>query len=214
MIKNIFFDFDGVLVESVNVKTEAFRKMYLPYGDEIATKVVEYHLANGGVSRFEKIKYWHYNHLNKELTKEQIEELAQEFSSLALKGVIEAEEVKGAFEFLEANNKKYQCWIITGTPGDEIVHILNEKDWHHFFIQAFGSPQKKQFWADHIISSNNLTPSETVFVGDALADYEAAKHAGVTFILRHTEDNKELFKNYTGLSINDISELESVLMKL
>ena len=30
-IKNIFFDFDGVIAESVNAKTDAFEEMYLPY---------------------------------------------------------------------------------------------------------------------------------------------------------------------------------------
>lgn len=214
MIKNIFFDFDGVLVESVNVKTEAFRKLYLPFGDEIANKVVEYHLANGGVSRYEKIKYWHKEFLHKELAQEEIYQLANEFSSIALKNVIEATEVKGAYEFLEENYNKYQCWIITGTPTDEIKFILDKKKWSRFFKNAYGSPEKKYFWSSHIIASNNLNPLETVFVGDALADYEAAKNTGITFILRHTEDNQTLFKDYEGLSISDISQLAFVLGQL
>ena len=56
MIKTIFFDFDGVILNSVNVKTEAFRDMYKQYGDDIAQKVVNHHLANGGVSIFEKFR--------------------------------------------------------------------------------------------------------------------------------------------------------------
>ena len=39
MIKNIFFDFDGVLAESVNIKTDAFYEMFLKYGKDIAEKV-------------------------------------------------------------------------------------------------------------------------------------------------------------------------------
>ena len=38
IIKNIFFDFDGVLAESVNVKTQAFHDLYLPFGEGIAKK--------------------------------------------------------------------------------------------------------------------------------------------------------------------------------
>ena len=39
--KTLFiFDFDGVLAESVNIKTEAFRSMYTQYGEEIAERVV------------------------------------------------------------------------------------------------------------------------------------------------------------------------------
>ena len=54
MIKAIFWDFDGVIADSVNVKTDAFYELYLPYGKNIAEKVKEYHLANGGFS-FQKI---------------------------------------------------------------------------------------------------------------------------------------------------------------
>ena len=52
MIKAIFWDFDGVIADSVNVKTDAFYEMYLPYGKHIADKVRQYHLNNGGVSRY------------------------------------------------------------------------------------------------------------------------------------------------------------------
>lgn len=45
MIKAIFWDFDGVIAESVNVKTEAFYNLYLPYGIEIAEKVRRYLLV-------------------------------------------------------------------------------------------------------------------------------------------------------------------------
>jgi len=214
MIKNIFFDFDGVLAESVNVKTEAFRKLYLPFGDEIADKVVEYHLANGGVSRYEKIKYWHRTHLNTELDEKQVYQLADQFSSIALTGVIEAPEVAGAYEFLEKNHNIYQCWIITGTPTEEINHILQQKSWSQFFKGAHGSPEKKFYWTQHILSEYGLKPEETVFVGDALADYEAALKSNLIFVLRHTEDNIELFKDYKGLSINDITDLESLLKQL
>ena len=57
MLKAILFDFDGVLVESVDIKTKAFAKLFENEGPEIVNKVVEYHLANGGVSRFKKFDY-------------------------------------------------------------------------------------------------------------------------------------------------------------
>ena len=38
--KNIIFDFDGVLAESVHIKTHAFYLLYKQFGKEIAEKVV------------------------------------------------------------------------------------------------------------------------------------------------------------------------------
>ena len=52
MIKTIIFDFDGVILESMDVKTEAFKKLYQPFGSSISNKVVENHLANWGISRY------------------------------------------------------------------------------------------------------------------------------------------------------------------
>jgi len=48
MIRGIAFDFDGVLVESVDVKTRAYARMFEEYGADIVSKVVDYHLTNGG----------------------------------------------------------------------------------------------------------------------------------------------------------------------
>ena len=83
-IKNIFFDFDGVIAESVSAKTEAFEEMYLPYGKDIAAKVVDYHKLHGGVSRYEKFKYFHKEFLNEVINQEKVNELAIQFSNLVL----------------------------------------------------------------------------------------------------------------------------------
>ena len=97
-IKNIFFDFDGVIAESVSAKTDAFREMYAPYGEEIANQVVEYHINHGGVSRFEKFKFWEKKFFNKDISEERVDELAKQFSNLVLNKVIVSDEVPGVGE--------------------------------------------------------------------------------------------------------------------
>ena len=58
-IKAIVFDFDGVIVDSVPIKTEAFRELYWPYGEEVVHKVAEHHIKNGGLPRSKKFKIYH-----------------------------------------------------------------------------------------------------------------------------------------------------------
>ena len=82
---NLIFDFDGVLAESVHIKTHAFYKLYEKYGNEIAEKVVKHHKANGGMSRFDKFPYYHKTFLNIELTNEDIEILSNNFSNMVIK---------------------------------------------------------------------------------------------------------------------------------
>ena len=50
-LKAIFLDFDGVICESCQIKNDAYYNSYKEFGDEVAQKVLEYHLQHGGVSR-------------------------------------------------------------------------------------------------------------------------------------------------------------------
>lgn len=214
MITNIFFDFDGVLCESVEVKTEAFRQLYAAYGKEITDAVVAYHKSHGGISRFEKIRYYHTTLLHQPISEEEVQELASRFSELAVAGVLAAPEVTGTTAFLKEHIHQYKYWVITATPTEEIKDIITEKGWADLFAGVYGSPNKKNRWTKHIIDSKELSPSNVVFVGDALADKNAAEEAGITFILRRTEENKELFAGYNGLAIKDLTELQAVLNSL
>ena len=51
-----FFDFDGVLADSVEVKTRAFARLFESYGPEVVARVVAHHRYHGGMTRIEKIK--------------------------------------------------------------------------------------------------------------------------------------------------------------
>ena len=53
----IVFDFDGTLIQSDEIKTWAFGKMFEEYGEEIVRQVMDYHQEHEGVSRF-VILFW------------------------------------------------------------------------------------------------------------------------------------------------------------
>lgn len=212
-IKYIFFDFDGVLAESVDVKTEAFRQMYLKHGDSFSQRVVEHHKNNGGVSRFEKFKIYNGQWLNEHIDEKKIQSLAETFSNLVVEGVVNADEVPGAKEFLELSNK-IKKFIITGTPTTEIKPILKKRGMLNFFKGVYGSPEKKDFWVKKILTDLQINQDECVFIGDALADYNAALNNNITFILRETNEGKELFKDFKGYRIKDITELSQVLNQI
>ena len=103
MLKGIIFDFDGVIAESVKVKTEAFAELYSPYGKGIVKKVVEHHKANGGISRFEKFKLYHKLFLNTDLTSSDIDQMSNKFSFLVVSKVISCPYVPGVMDFIKKN---------------------------------------------------------------------------------------------------------------
>lgn len=85
---------------------------------------------------------------------------------------------------------------------------------NHYFLGAFGSPEKKSYWVEKILTENNLNSHESVFIGDALADYKAALDNNLIFILRETENGIPLFKDFKGIRIKDLTELDSVLKRI
>ena len=53
---NLFFDFDGVILDSLDIKEIGFRKIFSQYSDLNVNKLIHYHNQNLGKSRFIKIR--------------------------------------------------------------------------------------------------------------------------------------------------------------
>lgn len=180
--KAIIFDWDGVITDSVGVKTEAYAQMFRKYGAEIEKRVVEYHLAHGGVPRFDKFRYFHKEFLGKEISEEKVQELSNEFSELVFQKVVDSPFIKGAEESIQkAHTQGLLLFVISGTPIEEIKLIAEKKGLSRYFTEIFGSPTKKDAWTKHILEKYSLKPKEVLFLGDAEEDKLAAEANGVDF---------------------------------
>lgn len=195
-LRAIIFDFDGVILDSNDVKTGAFYQMYIQYGESVAKKVVEHHKKNGGISRFEKFKIYHKKFLNIDISQSMLDDLCQKYSEFVVKGVLNSKYVPGSLEFLKSNFKKYNFFISTGTPDSEIIHILEKLNISKYFKDVYGSPSSKDFHVKKILSKYNFQCDEVIFVGDALSDLNAATKNNITFIGRITMNNELLNQKY------------------
>lgn len=180
----IVFDFDGVLVESVDVKTQAFGALYAEYGDRIVDQVKAYHLQHGGISRFDKFRYYHEVLLGKDLTKDEEAKLGDRFSQYVEDAVVDAAYVSGAYELLESNYQSTPLFVASGTPDQELKRIVSRRNMAHYFVSVHGSPAKKGVIIQDILSKYDFDPDRVLMVGDAIADYEGAIAAGVKFVGR------------------------------
>ncbi|MBF0516202.1 MAG: HAD family hydrolase [Nitrospirae bacterium] len=211
MINSIIFDFDGVLVESVDIKTRAFARVFEAEGADVMAKVVEYHLQNAGVSRFDKFRYIYAHILGKPLPDERFDKLCADFAALVVDEVTNAPFVKGAREFL-ANFaiRDYQCFVSTATPQAEIEEIIRQRGMSAYFKLVLGAPKKKQAIVAEILDTFAINPAEAVYVGDAMSDYKAATLNQVQFIARIRGD-LDVFSGVNCIKIHDLTELHEAL---
>jgi HAD superfamily hydrolase (TIGR01549 family) len=193
------FDFDGVIKESVKVKSEAFVQLYASEGKEFQDKVEEYHLSNGGISRYVKFKVWN-EWLGRSTSDEAIEELAKNFSQLVVDNVVASPFVVGALEALKSASEYALAFIATGTPDNEIKLILSQLELSRFFLEIHGSSKKKSVIVKDILEKYHFTPCDVLFIGDAQTDYQAALDNGLDFYLRKTDYNLDWFDGKPGIT--------------
>ncbi len=180
----IFWDFDGVIKDSVPVKTEAFRKLFLPYGDDVATKVVEHHLENGGVSRYKKIPYYFKSFIGKNISNEELDRYANDFSKLVVEEVINSPWILGVEDFLRNNKYIQEFILVTGTPQGEIEIILEKLNLTELFISIHGAPKEKKDMVSDDIKKYSYKTSDCILIGDSPTDYQAAHENNIAFIYR------------------------------
>lgn len=214
-IKAVIFDFDGVIADSVDIKTRAFAYLFRHYSKETVEAVVKYHVENGGQSRYIKFKHFYENILNKEYTDETGEKLAAEFSEFVFDEVVKCPYIKGAREFIEARHKDYMFFIVSGTPDDEIKLIVEQKRLSPYFKEVCGTPKKKGEWVGEILDKYNIVPSEAVFIGDALDDYKGASINGCCFIGVVKSGAYNPYKNLKiDYIIEDLQNIEKIIKLL
>jgi len=211
MIKTIIFDFDGVIVESADIKTQAFVEIFADYPQK-REEIINYHLINAGISRYIKFRHIYKQILGQELSKEKELKLGERFSQIVLQQILNAPLVAGAKEFLDANKSRYQFFIASGTPEEELRNIINIKGLQQYFKEIHGSPRKKTEIISEIRNKYGFDRKETIFIGDAESDRLAAEEAQIAFI----EHRPNLGSKSEGppWRIRDLFNLEGILGKI
>lgn len=213
MIKAIFFDFDGVIVESFDIKTNAFARLFAHEGGDVVRRIVDYHLNNGGISRFEKFRYIYNEILKRPLDDVEFQELCNKFANYVLESVITAPYVKGAIEFLQNHASEYKCFVVSGTPQKEIEEIIQRRDIRKFFRGIYGAPIKKSDAVRDILVKEEIESINAVYIGDAMNDYIAANDNSVRFIAR-INNNEFIFCDVDCLKVRDLMSLITIISTL
>jgi phosphoglycolate phosphatase-like HAD superfamily hydrolase len=201
--KLIFWDFDGVIKDSVEVKSKAFVKLFAEYNSKIKNKIKIHHEKNGGMSRFDKIPIY-LNYANIEANKRNINLYCKKFSKLVFNEVILSKWVKGVLSYLKSNKYNQIFILISATPAIELKAIINELKLNNNFQEIYGAPSKKSFVIKKILKKYKINKSDALMVGDAQVDIDAANYNKINFLLRRHKLNKHL--KFNGNTIKNFSK--------
>lgn len=182
MIKNILFDFDGVILDSMPVRDSGFEKIFQKFDKVLVSKLIDYNNENGGLSRYVKIKYFFNKLLNQEISEAEINHYAANFSTLMRRELRNKKYlISETFEFIKDNFDKYNLHIVSGSDGDELKYLCKVLKINEYFLSINGSPKHKNELVRNVLMENKYSAKETILIGDSVNDYNAAMENGITF---------------------------------
>lgn len=182
MIKNILFDFDGVILDSMPVRDYGFEKIFKKFDKVLVSKLIEYNNENGGLSRYVKIKYFFNKLLNQEISEVEINRYAGSFSTLMKKELKNKKYlISETLEFIKVNYEKYNLHIVSGSDEEELKYLCKALKISDYFLSINGSPRHKNELVKNVLTENQYSANETILIGDSVNDYDAAEENGLIF---------------------------------
>lgn len=182
--RTLVFDCDGVVLNSNRVKTEAFHAAALPYGEAVATELVAYHVAHGGISRYRKFEYLLRQILGRQESSEELQVLLQRYAAQVREGLLGCALAPGLFELRE---RLSDCrWmIVSGGDQAELREVFAIRGLAELFDGGiFGSPDAKDLILERELKRESIR-QPALFIGDSRFDHQCARRAGLDFVFLH-----------------------------
>ena len=183
-IKVIAFDFDGTLIDSNQLKYDAYYKLFPSdsFHKEIITGVLSkiYEESRYVIIR-EIIKRFNSEMINEVELDGRVQELAIKYNDIVVDGAKHCKEKPGAEEALESLSKRYKLYLSSTTPETSLKEIVKHRKWEGFFCGIFGYPNDKTSVLFDIIKRESISPGDLLVVGDGKSDRDSADKAGCKF---------------------------------
>ncbi|MBL6693285.1 MAG: HAD family hydrolase [SAR86 cluster bacterium] len=198
-----FWDFDGVIKRSNQIKVDAFKQLFKD--SDCVDKIIEHHIQNQGISRYEKIPLY-LMISGRDTSKPNVAKYIQEFSDIVVDKVVHSDWIPGVLQFLEKTSAKVNI-IVTGTPQNEIEMILQQLKLDKQFDYIYGAPHNKTDSIKNIISSNDICIKKMIMIGDSMEDFNAAVKNQIDFMLIENEYNSFIDRKKCMICASDFLDL-------
>lgn len=203
----LIFDCDGVVLNSNRVKTDAFYQAALPYGEAAAQRLVDYHVQNGGISRYAKFAYFMEYLIEPGQEGPVLKELLLRYAAEVREGLLTCEIAPGLQELRERTT--HARWmIVSGGDQTELNHVFTSRGIASLFEGGiFGSPDTKDEILERELANGNIQ-RPALFLGDSKYDYQAASNAELDFVF--LSGWSEVENSHFWVRENSLNQLEDV----
>ena len=187
-IKTIFWDFDGVLMNSNAVRDKGFLEVLKDFPKEQVNELMQFHQKNGGLSRYVKFRYFFDEVRGEEITKKELKQWAEKFSKIMLQFLIDKSLlIQETINFVKQNYQKYNMHIVSGSDGDELHQICKGVNINHYFKSIEGSPTPKKELVGNRLKKEIYNPKQCALIGDSINDYHASALNDIYFLAYNNE---------------------------
>jgi len=180
MYELVIFDFDGTLVDSNEIKKNAFLDIASRdiHGKKLMNEILTH-------SNKDRNGIWKEYVKKRDLKNNQMScatKLISEYSSVVNELVINAKEINGAIDLLTSLvlKKKYIV-LSSATPSSDLSYIINKKGWGRFFDKVIGGPESKISRVKKIKNLFNVQYENIAIIGDGKDDKESADYFSCDF---------------------------------
>ncbi len=193
----LFFDFDGVILDSHPIREAGFQFIFDEFPSENVDALIEYHKDNGGLSRYHKIDYFYDAIAKTDASSDIRKKKATQFSDFMRSNLTDKKFlIDDVVAFINNNHTRYDMHVISGSDQDELRFLCASLGLDHYFHSILGSPTSKDILIGQALKENNYSTEEVVYIGDAKNDYDASSLNKVAFLGYNNENLKNLGVGY------------------
>ena len=201
--QSFIFDCDGVILDSNKIKSEAFARLAQPYGNSAVEALTKFHIENGGVSRFEKVRFLVGDVLGQPENAALVQQLVLQYGLIVREQLMDCAMCDGVVEFLEAvASAGKDMHVVSGGLESELRDVFKIRSLDKYFSSICGSPRTKGEIMQDLLGRAKL-PLPALFFGDSKLDHATAKCFGCDFVFisRYTDlVNWGVFVEMNGLT--------------
>ena len=193
----IFWDFDGVLMNSNAVRDQGFIEVLKDYPKEQVEQLMVFHRNNGGLSRYVKFRYFFEEIRGESISDEKIIGWARKFSMIMRQLLVNPDLlIKETLKYVKKNYKDIPMHIVSGSDQEELRYLCKEMHIDSYFTSIHGSPKPKTQWVTEILDEYQYQPESCFLIGDSRNDFEAAM------------DNQMDFMGYNDAQVEKLSNIK------